>query len=397
LATYFGNDVHTTSDGWAYDTILYNTTAYTCPGSGTQAIQELSFWCSLDASSARNLRLGVYNSAGTSLIAEGTGEVAMAGGAQAWQGHMTQASVKAAGGSSPGILVGGTSYMLAVTIENGNSPTLANNKYVGSLSGKVKENGSADYTAGMPSDLTALSTYNYNSEFALQCGVQATVVFQETFEGSNQCCTSGTNPNSCISATNSFVVHGTVSTLDFGYTTTPLEGSKSLRIIGNTTGDDGVRFVDSARNDVYGFFEYKYVTSVAGEDFFQLSTTGGTQILSLFSAAGPNIYMYDGGSYDTGYLISQDTKYYVWYEFHRNTGSSDSVFKLWVSTTTTKPGSATYSKTTGSYSQVGWHAWVTGGNVEHRFDNIYIDTIDITNYPFGVGGTSLSVDIKWRV
>ena len=168
MATYFGQQSGDLIDTPSEAVTMWCETAYTCPGSGSQNIQELSVSCYQVG--AANIRLGVYNSTGTTLIAEGTSEVAVAanGGAPAWQGHMTQASVKAAGGSSPGVLTGGASYRLAISQDAANNLkyNLLTTGAAGLFSGKF-----TDYTGGMPSALPVPDFQPSDAEPSIRCGV----------------------------------------------------------------------------------------------------------------------------------------------------------------------------------------------------------------------------------
>ena len=142
--------------------LYYNGDAYVCPGSGNQVVQDLTVYCygNLD------VRLGIYSSDGTTLIAEGTSAVTIIGSDDSvwrWQGHIGQANIKAAGTSNPAILVGGTSYKLAVADNAGDpSPWIR----IGMLgSGTPHYEISHNYISGMPSSIT---TYDYeygNGEF----------------------------------------------------------------------------------------------------------------------------------------------------------------------------------------------------------------------------------------
>lgn len=171
MATYFGCQT-TDYDNIAYGpAISITAVAYTCPGSGSQNIQELSAYCMRSGGTAVNVRLGVYTTAGA-LVAEGTGEVAVTGSSNAWQGHMSQSAVKAAGGSSPGVLTGGTNYYLVFACDGTVSQALllggaATYKYTAS-----------DYTGGMPSDIsgsffTTDAGAGSESQQTIRCGVDA--------------------------------------------------------------------------------------------------------------------------------------------------------------------------------------------------------------------------------
>jgi hypothetical protein len=50
---------------------------------------------------------------------------------------------------------------------------------------------------------------------------------------------------------------------------------------------------------------------------------------------------------DSGQVVANGTTYYIWSEYAAGSGSNGTI-KLWVSTTTTKPGSPQHSVTTSS-------------------------------------------------
>ena len=149
MPTFFGQQTQTSTDTLNSAGILYFTAvSFTCPGSGSQNIQELSVFCHANGTNAQ-VRLGIYNSTGTTLIAEGTSAVALTGSSLAWQGHMSQAAVKAAGGASPGVLVGGTNYILAAAFSTANG-----NGVLGMTTGGTSDNYKLqDSSGGMPASL----------------------------------------------------------------------------------------------------------------------------------------------------------------------------------------------------------------------------------------------------
>jgi hypothetical protein len=181
LTTYFGvvnsdgSDITGTPGSDSDTTCLdWINESFTCPGSGNQNIQEISVKCYPNGGC--NIRCGIYSSDGSTLIAEGTGEVALTGTTYAWQGHMSQAAVKAAGGSSPGVLVGGTTYRLAWTQDGA---WLAD-YYLGV--GGIHYTSSSDNTAGMPANAQSGTIWTGGQHF-IRVGVSpaaSTVTISET-------------------------------------------------------------------------------------------------------------------------------------------------------------------------------------------------------------------------
>lgn len=140
---------------------------FSCPGSGNQNIQELSIYVDRNGVTC-NIRLGVYS--GSNLVAETTSSIGLAGAGLTWQGGMSQSAVKAAGGSSPGILVGGSSYTFGFA-----SLGADGNPNLGYTTGGSSDNYTlTDYTSGMPATVPAGSSAGYRS--CVRCGVDPAIV-----------------------------------------------------------------------------------------------------------------------------------------------------------------------------------------------------------------------------
>lgn len=169
MPTYFGQQTRVSDDNPSGPVIHWSNANYACPGSGNQNIQELSIFA---FGSTAHFRLGVYTTAGV-LVAEGTSSILITGAVLAWQGHMTQASVKAAGGVSPGVLVGGTSYKIALTIDTN---TISN---IGKIDAVQTNTVATDYTAGMPANLPG-SPGSFNFLYCWRCGVDPAVTIPDT-------------------------------------------------------------------------------------------------------------------------------------------------------------------------------------------------------------------------
>ena len=105
-----GNPTGATSSGTGgAETDWNNTTTFTCPGSGTQQVQEISAF--IKRVTAYNFRLAIFDAAQTTLLAQGTAAVAAAGASDNWQGHLTASNIT----PNPANLTGGTTYTLAIT------------------------------------------------------------------------------------------------------------------------------------------------------------------------------------------------------------------------------------------------------------------------------------------
>ncbi len=163
MPTYFGyqTDPDLTYDsGWGgYLGFSYAT--YTCPGSGNQNIQELSAY--VYSATGGHIRMGVYLGSSNALIAEGTAEITVTS-THGWQGHMTQASVKAAGGVSPGVLVGGVEYHFGMAIDD-NAIHISDTIQLTNKSDYM----TGDYTGGMATTLSGEGPGV--AEYHFRCGV----------------------------------------------------------------------------------------------------------------------------------------------------------------------------------------------------------------------------------
>ena len=165
MATYCGlNDSSPDLvDYWTSGPTLYwRSGGYTCPGSGTQVVQELSAYCRLNSGSA-HIRLGVYNTSGT-LLGYGTSEVAVSS-SLGWQGHMSESAVQAVGGGSLQ-LTGGVNYILAVCDDQASIYVYYGmNNVASAVNLKL-----TDYTGGLPSSLPSPDA-TVDNEYCIRCGV----------------------------------------------------------------------------------------------------------------------------------------------------------------------------------------------------------------------------------
>jgi hypothetical protein len=162
--SYFGNQTYnggSVSSGVALALKSYVT--YTCPGSGSMQIKELSSYCKKNSATVHN-RVAIYN--GNTLVAQGSAEVTLITSA-GWQGHV------AGDGSditpSPATLTGGATYKLTVSydadcqIYYGDDVT-GRNRYT-----------FTDYTGGFPATF-ADPADDAGSEYAIRCGVEAAAI-----------------------------------------------------------------------------------------------------------------------------------------------------------------------------------------------------------------------------
>jgi hypothetical protein len=153
--SYFGYNVIGSQSGAAGGYTLFNSSAtWTCPGSGSQAIRELSAYCS----GSGNARIAVYNADRSTLIAS-TDSFALSTTA-GWQGR-TNANIS----PSPATLTGGASYVIAVT-SNDQQTQYYNDASAGNCAYIL-----ANYTGGFPASL-GVGT-GIARDYSIRCGVQA--------------------------------------------------------------------------------------------------------------------------------------------------------------------------------------------------------------------------------
>jgi hypothetical protein len=148
------------------------TTGFTCPGSGSMAITELSAW--LDTTNVLSndyFRVAIYDTS-NNLIAQGSAEVEVVEG-PSWQGHLTQASIT----PNPTTLTGGNSYKLAYTKDNANITEY----YITGSAGDF-EYASTDLTGGF-TDPLANSANTTAGRYCIRCGVTAVVTATIEQEG----------------------------------------------------------------------------------------------------------------------------------------------------------------------------------------------------------------------
>ena len=119
--------------------------AYTCPDTGTQHLSMLESMVNSNGATDVDIRLGIYNSAGTALLAQ-TGVIRLAtSSTDTWQGEAVSVD-----------LVGGTDYILAWTVKAGTGAYTTHADETRS-DGSIKD---TDYTAGLPTPLPApIGTY----------------------------------------------------------------------------------------------------------------------------------------------------------------------------------------------------------------------------------------------
>ena len=141
-------------------------TGFTCPGSGSQTIKELSICCKINSGSP-TIRIGIYTAAGV-LVAGGATVTTVSGDSYTWQGHLTQASITPT--QQPQL---GVTYKIAwvagpgvgdITIIQYEAGETDNLSYVSPY----------DSSDGLP--LTLLAHSSWTGRHKIRCGVEPSAV-----------------------------------------------------------------------------------------------------------------------------------------------------------------------------------------------------------------------------
>lgn len=144
MATFFGwNDDQTNYLEGYNGYWIRNSTGYifTCPGSGTQVVQEISALTAVSSGTGQ-FRMAIYNSS-NSKVCEGTGLVSITNTTRAWNGHMSPSAIT----PNPANLTGGATYKIALY-----DHTSVLRIYYTSVASTITY-GANDYSAGFPSTL----------------------------------------------------------------------------------------------------------------------------------------------------------------------------------------------------------------------------------------------------
>jgi hypothetical protein len=126
---------------------------------------------------------------------------------------------------------------------------------------------------------------------------------------------------------------GAGATINPAYTTTALRGSQSGYIGTGTEASNWYRTITTS-GEVYAFFRFQFSADVTGNvmGFYN----GATPHFLISYNATSNTISVTGGTGTCA--VVPNTTYYIWVYYKKGTGA-DAIKKLWVSTTSTKPGS----------------------------------------------------------
>lgn len=164
---------------------------------------------------------------------------------------------------------------------------------------------------------------------------------------------------------------------DYDWTTNPLEQTQSLYLSSDNS-DVTYMSLGSTYSEFYMFFIVK---------FSDASPLAAISLVVYSSDATPKkvIYLWTsskiriGGSYSTT-VLADNTTYYIW--LYEKTGSgSDGIYKLWISTTGTKPGSPEINITNDNL--IGTLNRIKMSNVNTSGSNITIDRVIVSTTEIG--------------
>lgn len=137
------------------------------------------------------------------------------------------------------------------------------------------------------------------------------------------------------------------------YTATVLQGAESLFISG--TSSTSLRYIVNdpgfSGTEWYGYFMVRFVSlNASNGEFFSVAVNGVGDELIMYASAASGWQVVNGTEV-SGFInspaVAVDTTYHVWWYYKQSTGADDGISRLWVSTSGTKPGSATCEVTDG--------------------------------------------------
>lgn len=195
-------------------------------------------------------------------------------------------------------------------------------------------------------------------------GGGATYIVQQDFEGTG------------YDNSESWTESGTV---DEDYTSTILDGSQSCQVqAGTTTTRD---WSSPALSTAYVYCILQSTTPGANGNLITLQSSDGSAMTSMSYLAAGTFRISQGVQNSTATAVVSGTTYHIWIRYVKGVGNNG-VSDLYVSTTSTKPGSPTVSLVTGSGSQdVTKIQLRTPSGVNSIFDKLRVDDADIGSAP----------------
>lgn len=166
------------------------------------------------------------------------------------------------------------------------------------------------------------------------------------------------------------------------YTTSPapLAGSQSWQTAA-VGGEAYTSFTGQSTCYAYAMFNFSALDNAV--EVFEIRDSGGTYVtrIRIFSDGSVRAINFASGTTSAAGTIAINTTYHMWIKYVKGTGAN-STSDVWISTTSTKPGSPTISVSgAGSNTDaarvavMGWN----GGN--YIWDKIRIDDADIGSAP----------------
>lgn len=151
---------------------------------------------------------------------------------------------------------------------------------------------------------------------------------------------------------NTWTESGT-GTIDEDYTTSPLEGSQSLRIAASTQQPITVVTFSSDQAELWGYFRFRINTAsfLANKPIFVLRNSSATTVGSITVNTDNGILPTNGtggGSVTVDKMVT-GSNYNIWWHYKKGTGA-DGIFSCAFSATGTEPtsGNAFQTKTNGN-------------------------------------------------
>jgi hypothetical protein len=206
--------------------------------------------------------------------------------------------------------------------------------------------------------------------------------FTETFEGSTP------DSESNVGYDNSGWVSDSPSGTNTPHNTsspTAIAGTYSFKAANGDYDNSSRTTGFTSSGNFRAYFRFKAVTlpGSGANKLFWFRGTGDVVLLELRFTDGSTLAISDtdGGNKATATGLSTDTVYHVWVQYIKGTGAN-SVGRIWVSATGTKPGSPSAEFTDGADTLDATQVLLFGGNSSAAIDHLVIDgTQDIGDNP----------------
>lgn len=140
--------------------------AYSCPGTGTRTVTELSAFCRTRSGTV-SILLGICDDTGN-LLYEGSGVASTSSGTNAWIGHTTGQFIDAGGSPVTPTLTGGSGYLLVLALQNA---LLSYTRIVTGVPTNATIGIVGDVTTGIPSTVSLAPGNGNTMELCVRCRV----------------------------------------------------------------------------------------------------------------------------------------------------------------------------------------------------------------------------------